>query len=66
MIRLCADAKCDLTALATDLTHEMQCDFGHKIDQKIARKLVCSSRRLKVKNSAQNIFTRAQQKTTIG
>ena len=61
MIRLCADAKCDPNALATGLTHEMQYDFGHKIDQKIARKLVCSSRGLKVKDSAQNIFKRAQQ-----
>ena len=61
MIRLCADAKCDPSALATDLTHEMQYDFGHKIDQKIARKLVCVSRGWKDKDSAQNIFKRAQQ-----
>ena len=53
MIRLCADAKCDPSALATDLTHEMQFDFGHKIDPKIARKLVCLSRGFKVKDSAQ-------------
>ena len=50
MIRLCADAKCDPNALTTGLTHEMQYDFGHKIDQKIARKLVCLSRGLKVKD----------------
>ena len=61
MIRLGADAKCDPSALVTDLTHEMEYDFGHKVDQKIARKLVCSSRGLKVKDSAQNIFKRAQQ-----
>ena len=61
MIRLCADAKCDPSALATDLTHEMQHEFGHKIDQNIARKLVCLSCGLKVKDSAQNIFNRAQQ-----
>ena len=61
MIRLCADAKCDPSALAIDLTHEMQYHFGHKIDHKVARKLVCLSRGLKVKDSAQNIFKRAQQ-----
>ena len=60
MIRLCAHAKCDPSALATNLTHEMQYDFGHKTDQKIARKLVCSSRSLKVKDRAQNIFKREQ------
>ena len=61
MIRLCADAKCDPSALATDLTYEMKCDFGHKINQKVARKLVCLSCGLKVKDRAQNIFKRAQQ-----
>ena len=61
MIRPCAGAKCDPSALATDLTHKMQHDFGHKIDQKIARKLVCLSRGLNEKDSAQNIFKRAQQ-----
>ena len=61
MIRLCADVKCDPNALATGLTHEMHYDFGHKIDQKIGRKLVCLSRGLKVKDRAQNIFKRAQQ-----
>ena len=61
MIRLCADAKCDPSALATDFTHEMQYDCGHKIGKKIAPKLVCLNRGLKLKDSAQDISKRVQQ-----